>query len=810
MHTPVILGGLEYHVYCLAREPLTRVSAESSSKTEDDLLFITNESLRTTTPVQIAQTRPNTADSIIWRRFLFSVFSICGQARVAPASFIMGSSKNVTITSEQRLLQLSAKLHGFPQDGTSWKCPGLNQKGDPCGNSKVTKKHGKDVPGLAAALLAWLEDEDLMESPNVDFDEFIGLVACHQHQKGLTAAITALEKSRVSISDSNACTDSSSENVADFNENPPLKMEQETPVKTRAGFAVSSNSTQDSKYKATPTRPTLTTLQYKQSFVKLESSDSKHSYDSSFWDTPSSTFSEDPLEQFTPETPHSEWLPPRRRHQYFEPPKSPTVRRGTRRRGQVDYRTQYEEEEAQSEEDANPMLTEKNDDNVVSSLVRRQLFRDGNGKADLGSELKKEEAFSVSHHQKDRFTSLTTKQGDYQDAINPEIDMATAKKYDLPVKHGRSDVPICPDPSRDISPGGSLGSVQLELYKENPSAAGVIKVLEKNFGKNDSKVGRVYIIRHRDYISQDPMDDRQLFKVGFTANTTEARYKKDTTCKEIHRSGTIIFQSEKPFKHAFRVESLVHASLAEERMTMVNCPTCNGKHIEWFLSTEERVRKAVEQWTTLLLGDKIYAHGKLTKEFKDYLRGQSDPARILDNMQTSAATQQPHTIGSEGNLRANKDTAILLNTTVESMGNREFESAGKPGTLQWTTTKSNPADSVAIKAHGRDSRIADNYNSLSRYSHETEKKCASAEMMNSVQNNKLNNKQMGKDKTSVSGWNIITNLLKHKTGLKTLKESLKLTTSTPGSLESPVSVETRRESKSALVRRKTGEFFKSR
>jgi hypothetical protein len=71
MHIPVVLGGLEYHVYCLTREPLTHVSAESSSKTKDDLLFITNDSLRTTTPVQIAQTRPNTADSIIWRRFLF-------------------------------------------------------------------------------------------------------------------------------------------------------------------------------------------------------------------------------------------------------------------------------------------------------------------------------------------------------------------------------------------------------------------------------------------------------------------------------------------------------------------------------------------------------------------------------------------------------------------------------------------------------------------------------------------------------------------------------------------------------------------
>jgi hypothetical protein len=673
----------------------------------------------------------------------------------------------------------------------------------------VTKKNGKDVPGLAAVLLAWLENEDLTASPNVDFDEFIGLIACHQHRKDLTAAIAALEKSRVSISDSTACMDSSSENDADFNEN-PSKMGQETPVKTRTNFAVSRNSTQDSKYKVTPTRPALTALQYNQTFAEPESSDSKHSYDSSFWDTPGSTFSEDPLEQLTPETPHSEWLPPRRRHQYFEPPKSPTMTRGARRRGRVDDRTQFEEDQAQSDQDADPVLAKKSDDDVIGGLVRRQLFRDENVKANLGPELKKEDVLSVAYHQKDGFKTLATKRGDDRDATKSETDVVITEKFDLPVECGVSDAPIYPGPSRGISPGASLGSIHLELYKEDPSAVEIIKVLEKKIGKRDSQMGRVYIIHHHDYVSQDPMDDRQLFKVGFTTNTTEERYRNDA-CKEIQKSGTIIFQSEKPFEHAFRVESLVHAALAKERMRVVNCPTCNSTHIEWFLSTEERVRKEVEQWTALVQNDAIYVRGKLIKEVKDFLHQKYDPAGLACSINAFLETQKLHTNGNEENPHAINNTTLFLNTTVESMGVREFKPAGKPGTLQWTAIESNLADSMATKPESQSLKIGNKHNSLSQSFHpQKQEKCASVETMNAVQNAELNNERIGKDETSASGWNMVVNLLKGKTGLKTLKEALKLPASTPASSETLVSVETRKESKSALVRRKTGELFKSR
>lgn len=88
-----------------------------------------------------------------------------------------------------------------------------------------------------------------------------------------------------------------------------------------------------------------------------------------------------------------------------------------------------------------------------------------------------------------------------------------------------------------------------------------------------------------------------LFKIGYS-KTPEERTKKGWG-SHWNRDAKLIYKSENPIEHAYRLEQLIFTELEEFRRQMPCCQnsSCRQKHKEWVATSPEHVIAVIEKWT---------------------------------------------------------------------------------------------------------------------------------------------------------------------------------------------------------------------
>lgn len=136
---------------------------------------------------------------------------------------------------------------------------------------------------------------------------------------------------------------------------------------------------------------------------------------------------------------------------------------------------------------------------------------------------------------------------------------------------------------------------QVEPYYKNKihDESGLLESFHRELGQKDRKVGIVYCCKHADH--------KRLFKIGFTESCAETRKYDRGNC--YGEDTVIIYQRHESYLGAYRVETLVHQALRQERLKMAEgCAKCGARHKEWFLGDEEvilQTLKAIEALVAL-------------------------------------------------------------------------------------------------------------------------------------------------------------------------------------------------------------------
>jgi hypothetical protein len=153
-----------------------------------------------------------------------------------------------------------------------------------------------------------------------------------------------------------------------------------------------------------------------------------------------------------------------------------------------------------------------------------------------------------------------------------------------------------------LSPKGSKAMLN-SLYK----------LMTRPFIKKDGAPGYLYGFTR---------DDGAYIKVGYT-NRIDLEERMDEWRQQCHQELIVILVE--PVPHAQKIESLVHATLYNERRreVLVN-GKCNGgrgcptRHIEWLEVTEKRLRGVVDKWIRWFEATP-YKKGKLRPKWVDYI-----------------------------------------------------------------------------------------------------------------------------------------------------------------------------------------------
>jgi len=156
---------------------------------------------------------------------------------------------------------------------------------------------------------------------------------------------------------------------------------------------------------------------------------------------------------------------------------------------------------------------------------------------------------------------------------------------------------------------------QFEPFSPKDSKAmlnSLYKLITRPFIKNDEVSGYVYGFTR---------DGGAYIKVGYTKRDLEKRM--DEWRKQCHQELTVVLVE--PVRHAQKIESLVHATLYNERRqeVLVNgrCNSgrgCPKRHREWLEVTEKRLRGVVDEWI-LWFEATPYKKGKLRPKWVDYI-----------------------------------------------------------------------------------------------------------------------------------------------------------------------------------------------
>lgn len=128
-----------------------------------------------------------------------------------------------------------------------------------------------------------------------------------------------------------------------------------------------------------------------------------------------------------------------------------------------------------------------------------------------------------------------------------------------------------------------LGITELHRSGSLRDNSPIYRELFKPLSAKSLQEGVVYITKRHQH------DD--LFKIGWSSVDAKSRHNQHGNCYGI--DSTIIYESDKSFLGAYKVETLVHVLLRPKNLLVITCSKCGKGHREWFNAPEDEIRRAV-------------------------------------------------------------------------------------------------------------------------------------------------------------------------------------------------------------------------
>ncbi|KAF7560886.1 hypothetical protein G7046_g3274 [Stylonectria norvegica] len=158
----------------------------------------------------------------------------------------------------------------------------------------------------------------------------------------------------------------------------------------------------------------------------------------------------------------------------------------------------------------------------------------------------------------------------------------------------------------------------------------IAETLYRDFGKQDSKHGIVYILTS---------SQLGLVKIGWTEKENVWKRYSGTPCK-LQDTAKLVAVSRGHFFGARRVEALVHRDLQKQRRPF-QCSHCPTRHREWFEVEVDVAIKSFETWSRFVLHQDSYGHtakGLLTDKAKEVLDSLWTSKMIVDRLEGGVGT----------------------------------------------------------------------------------------------------------------------------------------------------------------------------
>ncbi|KAI9167849.1 hypothetical protein HJFPF1_03988 [Paramyrothecium foliicola] len=753
----------------------------------------------------------------------------------------MGSTKKPLFTPEERRDHLIESLSKFLQKEAIWGCPAYTQRKDFCGNPINQKRVEKIKDTSLRQLLTLLENQKSAalvdrnspehEMSSADINHAISTIACHRHKEELLSVMEMFEHTRLSAKVSEDSTNLAA-NSSIIDDDVSVKKEPGTPVRSGmflpspgrkdvsknsfASASLSADSKGNAKFwvdSVTPTRPAPTVIQPSPLSFKSENSDFKSLYNSSIYSgTPGSTFSHDSADPFTPMTPPSMGSGSMAFNQPsclsdIDGKNSPTLRRSARIRAQRDRIAHG----SRHDEKTNAQSVGERYEDEVGSSIPQPLFtgkRVEGGNREAGKDQRFDAVSRPPLGPGPAPGYITEETGDKP--TPSEATDATSSDEGLPIKqntpttlrkrgaspniagagsqscHHTGNEPS--NSAHGTKPSASPRMVQLEPYKHKIDPAKIVEVMNKDIGKDDELEGRIYVMHHDKYIPAEPDDNRRLYKIGFTEKASvEERYEKDA-CKEILNYTSQVFFSPQRFMHAYRAERLVQEYLGDKRMEMVNCP-CGKRHKEWFLGTEKQMLDAVLTCSRLVGMDQMYVNGKLSLEAQKQILCVWDPERLVGEFEASfdmGTSSQPAKLAQTTNFDERRENQ------------QDYSNEVNPESVEAHTNRATSPHQRVASSQSPDRQSLDIQISISQKGRGTTE---------TVQEK---DKPTRRPKSMSTKFSVVLNMMEGEIGVKAMWKSMKRSTLDPAEVRAPATAEASREPKLGLLRRTTGELFKSK
>ncbi|KAI0011115.1 hypothetical protein F4779DRAFT_637855 [Xylariaceae sp. FL0662B] len=236
-----------------------------------------------------------------------------------------------------------------------------------------------------------------------------------------------------------------------------------------------------------------------------------------------------------------------------------------------------------------------------------------------------------------------TPQAQTEESAIPAFDLRREGRADSPTREQRQDG----DSDSESSEHGTEQDLGRYINRTRGSKSKLIHQIHAPFTARDKEVGVVYALKH--------VTNPGFFKVGWSRHSAATRLVQHANC---YGNNTELIYESLRLRGAFKVEKLVHATLREKQMLVIECRSCEVCHKEWFRATRNEVETTIKAWIKFVQSG-AYRNDKLSEVGQAYMDMLVDlsPERIELLLQDSEdlsnqSSGQAASAGSLGRLAA--------------------------------------------------------------------------------------------------------------------------------------------------------------
>lgn len=240
-------------------------------------------------------------------------------------------------------------------------------------------------------------------------------------------------------------------------------------------------------------------------------------------------------------------------------------------------------------------------------------------------------------------TTLSSSVPDNSSGLEPDLDVdreervVTDTMSRMSITMAKQSTTVEPDGSVSTATTAAkiskLGITSLQRAGSVRDPSPVIKEIFAHPSDKKMSKGIVYVFKHQ--------TEPGHFKIGWTTHTADERRRQSGNC---YGKDTETMYYSKRFAGAYQAESIIHAVMRHDKLVVSDCTQCGGGHREWFRSSDQVVRGAVEG-IVKLMQEPAYTRQdgewKLSAEAHEKIRNMCDFS-ISKLAEVLAAVEEPH------------------------------------------------------------------------------------------------------------------------------------------------------------------------